>query len=137
MTAELEHYLKEINHNLTACPKPKRSQFVKELRGNIGAFLEERPHTTIQDITACFGSPEEISANFLKTLPDSELQRKVFFSQRAFTFIKIVAIILALGLLFLFGYHVYDSYTYTHGETTYEKPQEGIPQSDPDALSTY
>lgn len=137
MTAELEHYLKEINHNLTACPKPKRSQFVKELRGNIGVLLEERPHATIQDVTACFGSPEEISANFLKTLPDSELQRKVFFSQRAFTFVKIVAIILALGLLFLFGYYVYDSYKYTHGETTYGTPTEVAPTPENDIYITY
>lgn len=59
MTVELEAYLKEVDRRLLVCPKQRRLSLLKELRGNISAFLDERPQTTAQEVRACFGAPEE------------------------------------------------------------------------------
>lgn len=137
MTVELEAYLKEVDRRLLVCPKQRRLSLLKELRGNISAFLDERPQTTAQEVRACFGAPEEIAAGFLKSLPDEELNEQLHLRKRVLTFVRTIVAALAIVLLLLFGYHVYDVYAYSHGETSYDAPIEGIPPLDKSATDTY
>lgn len=137
MTMELEAYLKEVDRKLLACPKQRRHSLLEELRGNIGAFLDERPQTTAQEIRERFGAPEEIAAGFLKALPDEELNRELRLRKRVFTFVRAVVVALAVVLLMLVGIHVFDTFTYTHGETTYESPAEGTPPPDESAINLF
>ncbi len=137
MTVELEAYLKEVDRRLLVCPKQRRLSLLKELRGNISAFLDERPQTTAQEVRACFGAPEEIAAGFLKSLPDEELNEQLHLRKRVLTFVRSIVVVLAIVLLFLVGAHVLDTFTYTHGETTYEAPIEGTPPPDESAISLF
>jgi uncharacterized membrane protein len=137
MTVELEAYLKEVDRRLLVCPKQRRLSLLKELRGNISAFLDERPQTTAQEVRACFGAPEEIAAGFLKSLPDEELNEQLHLRKRVLTFVRTIVAALAIVLLLLFGFHVYDNFSYNHGETLYEAPIEGYPPPDEGAIGTF
>ena len=137
MTVELEAYLKEVDRRLLVCPKQRRLSLLKELRGNISAFLDERPQTTAQEVRACFGAPEEIAAGFLKSLPDEELNKQLHIRKKALAFVKVVTIVLAVALISVIGFHVYDGYTYSHGETIYHQSTDTAPTPESDSYKTY
>ncbi|MDE6837939.1 MAG: hypothetical protein K2P33_06040 [Acutalibacter sp.] len=137
MTVELEAYLKEVDRRLLVCPKQRRLSLLKELRGNISAFLDERPQTTAQEVRACFGAPEEIAAGFLKSLPDEELNEQLQLRKRIFNFVRMGVVAAVVAGILLLGFFVYDTYLYNHGETTYEAPIEGAPPPDESAISLF
>lgn len=115
MTVELEAYLKEVDRRLLVCPKQRRLSLLKELRGNISAFLDERPQTTAQEVRACFGAPEEIAAGFLKSLPDEELNEQLQLRKRIFNFVRMGVVAAVVAGILLLGFFVYDTYLYNHG----------------------
>ena len=115
MTVELEAYLKEVDRRLLVCPKQRRLSLLKELRGNISAFLDERPQTTAQEVRACFGAPEKIAAGFLKSLPDEELNEQLQLRKRIFNFVRMGVVAAVVAGILLLGFFVYDTYLYNHG----------------------
>lgn len=115
MTVELEAYLKEVDRRLLVRPKQRRLSLLKELRGNISAFLDERPQTTAQEVRACFGAPEEIAAGFLKSLPDEELNEQLQLRKRIFNFVRMGVVAAVVAGILLLGFFVYDTYLYNHG----------------------
>lgn len=83
------------------------------------------------------GTPEEIAAGFLKSLPDEELNEQLHLRKRVLTFVRTIVAALAIVLLLLFGYHVYDVYSYTHGETLYSSPTEAAPTPESNSYEVY
>jgi len=63
--SEAKHYLKAIGRELH-CSRTRRVHFMKQMHESILRFLSEKPDSTMAELTAEFGTPEEIAKSFLE-----------------------------------------------------------------------
>lgn len=90
-------YCNAVSKHLLCSSKTKK-RFLTELEFNICDFLTDHPDASIADIQQHFGTPEDISASYLSTLDNDELNKKINKTRK----IKKIVMILAAIILFLF-----------------------------------
>ncbi len=137
MRREIEKYLKQIESNLYTCPIKKRNVFLRDLRGNIDAYIEEHPNATLPELKSIFGSPEAIAESFLQSDEFATTKQVVSSKKRIIRILIATACILVIAALILGTVYVVDCYKYTHGYAEMEPIQEGFTPPDSDAITSY
>ena len=73
---ELKNYYLSIQKELILGGTEKK-KLMRDIRNAVESYLQENPDATVEDITAHFGTPQEISATYLEEMPSQELQKKL------------------------------------------------------------
>ncbi len=138
MSREIELYLKHIERGLFTCPRKKRAALLRELRGNIDAYIEEHPNASIQELKSIFGTPEAIAEGFLQSAEFTTTKKVVSSKKRIVQiFLAAVCALIVLGIV-LGTIYVVNFYRYTHGYWV-ETPATDtpLPSIDPEAVHSY
>lgn len=137
MRQEIEQYLKQIEGNLYTCPRKKRTAFLRDLRGNIAAYIEENPNATLSELKKYFGSPEAIAESFLRS-DDFSTTKQAVSSKKWIVRILLSAVCILVAAALILGTIIaVNDYKFTHGYEIEESAQEGELQPNSDALATY
>lgn len=111
----LNAYYKEIEKNIL-CPKNKKTAFLKELKKEIGAFIESSPEADMTEIIAVFGSPEEIAQGFSADITGVEIKKRISLKRAVILFL--LAVLLIWGIFALISF--IDVHSEAHGYFTEE-----------------
>ena len=93
-------YCAQVNQYLR-CPGSMKRTFLRQLRSEIGFYLDEHGKQDLQSLYAAFGTPEEVAEEFLAELSPiavakcTRKQKKIL----AATVIVVVLAVMAAGIL--------------------------------------
>lgn len=137
MKQEIEQYLKQIEGNLYTCPRKKRTAFLRDLRGNIAAYMEEHPNATLPELKNIFGSPEAIAESFLQS-DEFATTKKVLSSKKKNANIFLIAICILVTAILIYGaIYIADFHDFTQGHWEEEPAQEGTHLPDFSTIAEY
>lgn len=137
MNQQIEVYLKQIEHDLFTCPRKIRVAFLRDFRGNLNAYMEEHPQSSIQELRSVFGSPEEIAEGFLQS-DEFDTTKKVVSSKKRIVRIVLIAVCTLVSAALILGtVYVIQTYRYAHGYWVEEPTKEEYTPPNPDALESY
>lgn len=88
----LLRYQLQVRSFLPCSGKQKR-RILSDIRGQIGAFMDEHPGCTFSEVETHFGSPQTIAAACLESMDLKELLRTIRLRRR------IVAIVVAAAFI--------------------------------------
>ena len=87
-------YLKQVKKELR-CPAKQKRAFLAELETGLRELAQEKETVSMEQLTAAFGTPQKLAADFMETLDTKEVKE-------AFTWKKLVLIgVLAVVLIWL------------------------------------
>lgn len=107
---KLSLYYKEISDN-ALCTKKQKAAFLKELKKEIGDYVENSPTADMEEITAVFGSPSEIAQGFSESIPQSEIRKRLSLKKAVIAFLLVFLIIWAVFAVI----SLIDVHTEAHG----------------------
>ncbi len=115
LNKKLNAYYREIADNIL-CPKNKKTAFLRELKREIGDFVENSPEADMTEIIAVFGSPEEIAQGFSADITGTEIKKRLSLKKTVILFLLAVLLIWAIFAVISF----IDVHTESHGYFTEE-----------------
>mgnify|MGYP007114000587 CR=1 FL=1 len=74
MTAEIQHYCRELDRHLN-CPKKLRLEFQQETRRMAQDLLQSNPGAAGRDVAAFLGEPAELAQTFQESIDPAALAR--------------------------------------------------------------
>ncbi len=113
MNKHLKAYYKEIS-SLMVCEGKLKKAFIKELKSAVNEYTELNPTCTIEDISAVFGTPEEIAFSFIENGSFTKVKKQLDVKR-----VIIAAVITALIIWFAFAViSLIDVHQEAHGTLT-------------------
>ncbi len=103
----------------------------------VDTYRAEHPAATPAEIGARFGRPSAQVSEFLQSLPNDEVRERLTSRRRLFTFLKIVATVLAAAIIILMTIFVADTWSFNHGYGEYSPVQSGPYEGNPNAIERY
>ena len=92
---ELDTYFRQIKLLLPLYTK-KEKQFLRDFKDSVNEFCSQSPNCTIEDVIACFSTPEEIVHDYIsEALATENLCQKIQLRR----FVKKILLILLIGIL--------------------------------------
>lgn len=106
----LRRYLRTIRSYLP-CSRKVKKQILKEIQGNVNAYLEENPKADYAQIEVRFGSPKSIAAAYVDDMDTQELLHALHIRNK----IRIAIVSSLFGIVLLWAVGV--SYIMIHEVT--------------------
>ena len=100
LTGALRRYYRAIRKKLV-CPAPLRRQTLQRLQSGVDDFLDDCPSATIEQVTARFGTPEQIADGVLSAMEPEEVRR---YARKVHIVRAVVAAVLLLLSLIVIWY---------------------------------
>lgn len=91
-TKALKNYIKAVS-SLTVCDKKTKDTLLGDLKARVGEYTDENSNATMADISARFGTPEEIADTFAQSIPPETI-KQIRHKKRVLT--TVLAAILAV-----------------------------------------
>lgn len=102
---EAKQYLQAIKRGLH-CSRDRKNLFLKQMHESILQYLSEKPAATLADLTAEFGTPDEIARSFIEEADPAVVGKSLRYGWRIFWAVLAVAVIVAAIMLSLY-FHTY------------------------------
>ena len=96
----LRRYVRTVRSYLP-CSRKVKQQILKEIQGNMNAYLEENPKADYAQIEAHFGSPQNIAAAYVDDMDTQELLRTLLIRKKIKT--AIIGCLFVIVLLWAIG----------------------------------
>lgn len=94
----LNRYFRQIRYMLP-CNKATKDHLIRDLRDRADSIVEENPQISFNEIVRKLGTADQIVEEYMVSLDDDELRRKVISSQRVIRFLIIFAIVVIVALV--------------------------------------
>ncbi len=91
---DLKKYYTSIKKNLSSSFNMKYV-FIKDLNDRISDFLEDKPNSTLENVTDNFGTPEEIAKSFDK---DNEYYKRKARNRLIIEIILVIVLIITIAI---------------------------------------
>ena len=99
MNRDAARYQRALKRNLH-CSAPVQKELLRQFHASLDAFLEETPSPTEAELTAAFGTPQEMAAVLTETIPQEEITR--WNKRRRIIKVSKTAAVILLGLITAF-----------------------------------
>ena len=93
---QLCRYYREINGALF-CTSKTRKQIMDGLKSGVSTYLNGNPGSTMDDVYATFGSPQQIAASYVEELSTPELIQKIKLRKRLIR--SVIAVVSAAAII--------------------------------------
>ena len=103
MNTQEKNYRKQVRKALL-CGRKEKKQLTAALDRNLARFREETPEPTAEELSAAFGTPEDVAASLMAQLPEGT-QKKFQKCKRVWKWIVSAVII------FLIAFFAFVAYT--------------------------
>ncbi len=104
---ELKAYYSEISKSIV-CSKKQKTEFINQLKSDVDCYLSENPEATVQEITSCFGSAEQIGKSFVSEYDSDNIKKKLS--------VKRILIIAVIVMVLIYAAFVIISLIDVHNE---------------------
>ncbi len=74
----------------------RKKQFLATLRDEVDEYLAENPQADYPQLEARFGTPEDISADFIVQMPSWEINRRFRIRNRIIAIFAVIALLIAI-----------------------------------------
>lgn len=122
--AEARRYLQAIKHELH-CPRARKALFLEQMQESVAQYFSENPAAIMSDLTAKFGTPDEIAKSFLEEADPVVLGKSLRYGRRIFGAVLAVIALLAVVFSIIFFVDYLENEGYRRGhyvETVGEIP---------------
>ena len=99
MKWKLFRYYRQI-HSWLPCTWRQKNRFIRELSGNIQAFLEQTPNADMETIQERFGTPQQIASAYVDETDTPQLLKSLRIRRR------IVGVVLTVAIAVLILYTI-------------------------------
>lgn len=90
--AQVRRYLREIR-NWLPCSRRLKSKIMEEIRVTVSSFLAENPTASYTELTARFGTPQQIASSFVDEMGTEELLRDLRIRRKLVCIASITAVV--------------------------------------------
>jgi len=104
----IKKYLKHIRTLLPMYSRQEK-RFLNDLKTSIEKHISENPDTSLEDITAKFGTPNDVVYDYIESV-DFEYIMKRLSTRKTIKRVAAIILILAIVLFFIFAGSIYLSY---------------------------
>ncbi len=88
-----DHYVRRVSRRMPVGGKQKR-QFLAVLKENVLRYMEENPATTVSQLEANLGSPDDIAADFISQMSYKEINNKFRARNRIIAAVAVAALLI-------------------------------------------
>lgn len=138
MNAVACKYIKSVKKYLV-CPAEYRNKYLKLLKKDLEACLEENPNASFRDLETLLGPPKSVAESYLEEIPSEVLktytQKRKWIARTAI--VSGIVLIVALILLVAYMGHLRSGFTQTTRIIVDSSSEVSVPDVSSETVSSH